>query len=49
MTSKWTTEDIPNLAGKTAIVTGANSGIGYEMVRALIRKGAMVILAATRI
>jgi len=45
MTSQWTTEDIPNLAGKTAIVTGANSGIGYEMVRALIRKGAMVILA----
>jgi NAD(P)-dependent dehydrogenase (short-subunit alcohol dehydrogenase family) len=45
MTSKWTTEDMPNLAGKTAVVTGANSGIGYEMVRALIRKGAMVILA----
>jgi len=45
MTSQWTTEAIPNLAGKIAIVTGANSGIGYEMVRALIHKGAMVILA----
>jgi NAD(P)-dependent dehydrogenase (short-subunit alcohol dehydrogenase family) len=45
VTSQWTTEDIPNLAGKIAIVTGANSGIGYEMVRALIRKGALVILA----
>lgn len=45
MTSQWTAEDIPNLAGKIAIVTGANSGIGYEMVRALSRKGATVILA----
>jgi NAD(P)-dependent dehydrogenase (short-subunit alcohol dehydrogenase family) len=45
MTSQWTAEDIPNLAGKIVIVTGANSGIGYEMVRALSRKGATVILA----
>jgi len=45
MTSKWTAEDIPNLTGKIAIVTGANSGIGYEMARALARKGATVILA----
>lgn len=45
MTPKWTAQDIPNLAGKIAIVTGANSGIGYEMGRALSRKGAKVILA----
>jgi len=45
MKSQWTAENIPNLAGKIAIVTGANSGIGYEMVRALSRKGATVILA----
>jgi NAD(P)-dependent dehydrogenase (short-subunit alcohol dehydrogenase family) len=37
--------DIPDLGGKTAIVTGANSGIGYEMARALACKGATVILA----
>jgi NAD(P)-dependent dehydrogenase (short-subunit alcohol dehydrogenase family) len=45
MTSKWTDEDIPELTGKTAIVTGANSGIGYETARALAWKGATVLLA----
>jgi len=45
MTSNWTAEHIPDLTGKVAIVTGANSGIGYEMARALARKRATVILA----
>jgi NAD(P)-dependent dehydrogenase (short-subunit alcohol dehydrogenase family) len=45
MTSNWTAGNIPDLTGKFAIVTGANSGIGYEMARALARKGATVILA----
>jgi NAD(P)-dependent dehydrogenase (short-subunit alcohol dehydrogenase family) len=45
MASNWTAENIPDLTGKTAIVTGANSGIGYEMARALARKEATVILA----
>jgi NAD(P)-dependent dehydrogenase (short-subunit alcohol dehydrogenase family) len=45
MKSNWTAENIPNLTGKIAIVTGANSGIGYEMARALARKKATVILA----
>lgn len=45
MTSKWTAEDIPDLEGKVAIVTGANSGIGYPTVKALARKRATVILA----
>ncbi len=45
MTPSWTANDIPNLAGKIAIVTGANSGIGYEMARALSQKEAKVILA----
>ena len=43
--SKWATENIPDLTGKIAIVTGANSGIGYEMARALAHKQATVILA----
>jgi NAD(P)-dependent dehydrogenase (short-subunit alcohol dehydrogenase family) len=45
MTSNWTAENMPDLTGKIAIVTGANSGIGYEMARALARKEATVILA----
>jgi len=45
MTSNWAAENIPDLTGKIVIVTGANSGIGYEMARALARKQATVILA----
>lgn len=41
----WTTNDIPNQTGKITIVTGANSGIGYETARALASKGATVIVA----
>ena len=38
----WTAENIPDLTGKTAIVTGANTGIGYEVAKALHSKGASV-------
>ena len=41
----WSAEDIPDQTGKVAIVTGANTGIGYEIARALARKKAFVILA----
>lgn len=41
----WTTENIPDQSGKTAIVTGANSGIGYETALALYKHGAHVIVA----
>jgi NAD(P)-dependent dehydrogenase (short-subunit alcohol dehydrogenase family) len=41
----WTANDIPAQAGKTFVITGANSGIGYEAALQLAGKGAHVVLA----
>ena len=41
----WSADDIPSLEGRIALVTGANSGLGLESVRALAKRGATVILA----
>lgn len=41
----WTTKDIPDLTGKIALVTGANTGIGFETAKALYKAGASVTLA----
>lgn len=42
----WTAENIPDLSGKVFIVTGGNSGLGYESVKAFAAKGAEVIMAS---
>ncbi|MEV7422549.1 oxidoreductase [Streptomyces sp. NPDC091212] len=41
----WSTDDIPDLTGTTAVVTGANSGIGAATTLALARAGALTVLA----
>ena len=43
--SNWTISDIPNLDGKIAFITGANSGLGYYTAKALAEKNAHVLLA----
>ncbi|HEV2662165.1 MAG TPA: oxidoreductase [Ktedonobacteraceae bacterium] len=44
--SQWTVNNIPDLQGHVALVTGANSGLGLETTSALAAKGAHVIMAA---
>lgn len=41
----WTANDMPDQSGRVIIITGANSGIGYESAIALARKGARVVMA----
>ncbi|MGV9275133.1 oxidoreductase [Streptomyces griseosporeus] len=42
---RWSLDSLPDLSGRTAVVTGANSGIGFVTAEALARAGARVVLA----
>jgi NAD(P)-dependent dehydrogenase (short-subunit alcohol dehydrogenase family) len=46
MKTSWTTANIPSQVGRRAVITGSNSGIGFETALALARKGAELILPA---
>jgi NAD(P)-dependent dehydrogenase (short-subunit alcohol dehydrogenase family) len=43
--TRWTAADVPDLHGRTVVVTGANSGLGAEATRVLAGAGATVIMA----
>ncbi|MGF1468889.1 MAG: oxidoreductase [Sandaracinaceae bacterium] len=45
MASRWTPADLPDLVGRTVLITGANSGIGFEAAGHLAGAGAHVVLA----
>jgi NAD(P)-dependent dehydrogenase (short-subunit alcohol dehydrogenase family) len=47
--SKWTIADIPDQTGRIAVVTGANTGLGFETAAALAGRGARVVLAVRNV
>ena len=45
MNAKWTSDDVPGQHGRLAVVTGANTGLGFETAQVLAARGASVVLA----
>ena len=41
----WTEADVPDQRGRTAVITGANTGLGFQAARVLATRGAQVVLA----
>jgi NAD(P)-dependent dehydrogenase (short-subunit alcohol dehydrogenase family) len=49
MSARWTTEDVPGQQGRLAVVTGANTGLGFETAQVLAARGASVVLAVRNV
>ncbi|TRW82782.1 SDR family NAD(P)-dependent oxidoreductase [Mycolicibacterium sp. 018/SC-01/001] len=47
--SNWTTADIPDQSGRVAVITGANTGLGFETAKALAEKGGRVVIAVRNV
>lgn len=46
---RWDEKDVPDLTGRTVIITGANSGIGFEAARVMAGRGAEVVMACRNV
>src|ERR1700722_18040021 len=49
MNAKWTSDDVPGQQGRLAVVTGANTGLGFETAQDLAARGASVVLAVRNV
>ncbi|GAA1686240.1 short-chain dehydrogenase [Mycolicibacterium murale] len=49
MSTKWTENDVPDQSGRTAVVTGANTGLGFETAKVLAARGATVVIAVRNV
>lgn len=49
MSAGFTIKDVPNMAGKTALITGANTGLGFETAKVLAANNAQVIIACRNV
>ncbi|MBU3066682.1 SDR family NAD(P)-dependent oxidoreductase [Nocardia sp. NEAU-G5] len=45
MATRWSEREVPDQDGRTAVITGANSGLGFETARILARRNMVVVLA----
>ncbi|BBZ35485.1 SDR family NAD(P)-dependent oxidoreductase [Mycolicibacterium confluentis] len=45
MSQKWTEADVPDQSGRVAVITGSNTGLGFQTARVLAARGAKVVLA----